>query len=58
MVEADTHLKLLPTFIYNIYIVCLTTLICCPWAYRSRLTYDTVIPTLLGSDLRIPGSLV
>ncbi len=37
MVEADGHLKLLPSSILDIY-KCLSKLICCPWAYSSSLT--------------------
>ncbi len=36
MVEADSHLKLLPTSILHIK-KCLSSFICCPWAYGSSL---------------------
>jgi hypothetical protein len=35
MVEADSHLKLLPTSTFNAK--CLGTFLCCPWAYGSSL---------------------
>ncbi len=49
MVEADGHLKLLPTFISNIYKV-LSTLICCPLAYSISLTqfYPPYLARILG----------
>ncbi len=37
MVEADSHLKLLPTYILE-NTKCLSTLIYCPWAYSISLT--------------------
>ncbi len=51
MVEADTHLKLLPTSILlDIYINCLSTLKCCPWAYSIRLIqlYPPYLAQILG----------
>ncbi len=36
--EADSHLKLLPTSILDIYAPCLSALICCPLAYSYSLT--------------------
>ena len=54
MVEADSHLKLLPLSILGKYKV-LSTLICCPWAYRSSLT-QLYPPTWLkygGSESRV-----
>ncbi len=54
MVEAEGHLKLLPTSIYKCT-KCLSTLICSPNAYNISLTH---IPTLLlGSDFGVLGHL-
>jgi hypothetical protein len=47
-VEADSHLKLLPTSILNIY-KCLSTLICYPWSYSISLTQ--LYPHYLGQIL-------
>jgi hypothetical protein len=54
MVEADSHLKLLPTFMLDIYKV---------FAHIDMLSIGifqqpyTVIPTLLGSDFGVLGHL-
>ncbi len=52
MVEADSNLKLLPTSIlpYWTYTICLSTLICCPYAYGISLTqvYPLYLAQILG----------
>jgi hypothetical protein len=54
MVEADSHLKLLPTSILDIYKVFehidMLSMVIQYWPY-------TVLPTLLGSDFGVLGHL-
>jgi len=49
MVEADSHLKLLPDP-FKIYTKYLSTLICCPWAYISSLAqlYPPYLAQIFG----------
>ena len=49
--EADSHPKLLPISILDMYIKCLSTLICCPYAYGSSLTqlYPPYLAQIWGS---------
>jgi hypothetical protein len=55
MVEADSHLKLLPTSILDIYkMIAQIDLLSMGIKYQPY----TVIPTLLGSDSGFSGSLV
>ncbi len=55
MVEADSHLKLLPTSILNIYkVIEHIDMLSMGIQYQPY----TVIPTLLGSDLGVLGHLL
>ena len=55
MVEADSHPKLLPTFIWNIYkLIEHINMLSMGIQYQPY----TIIPTLLGSDFWGSGSLV